>query len=370
MTKSIDAQGYLLVERTTPSCPDPVPNINDESGSFSGSGFANTGENLVLKDSGGTTIQTLDFSSGWPAGDATTKQTMQWDGSRWVTALATPKAPSQTSGGGDTQPPPEPTPGMAWSAPKILPHIDLTIPKTIYSTVVSEYSQKTFLEYGEAYYGIFLWNMGDGTVYRNNTPSVITHAYKYPGTYTIVYAYYKTPYDIKPVLVESEEHLVISPTISLRTISDKGFEFSNSGDVPVDISGWIISLIDTTVELPPQTIVAPKKTVLMPFSVFGLKTSYEKGILQTPQWVAIADAEAPKEILLSTKRVSTTKTYSSVNSEESSILSASTVDALPEAPKNKATKSQTKLMIFVVALVVVIGLFIVLERFISSRAQE
>ena len=53
LTKSVEADGYLLVERTTASSPDPVPSVNDEAGSFGGSGFSNTGESLALKDSQG-----------------------------------------------------------------------------------------------------------------------------------------------------------------------------------------------------------------------------------------------------------------------------------------------------------------------------
>ena len=31
MTTPITSQGYLLIERTTPSCPDPVPIVSDEA---------------------------------------------------------------------------------------------------------------------------------------------------------------------------------------------------------------------------------------------------------------------------------------------------------------------------------------------------
>lgn len=369
LTKSITSQGYLLVERITPSCPDPVPSINDEAGSFGGSGFSNTGENLLLKDAQGNTVQTLDFSSGWPAGDATTKQTMQWNGSSWVTATATPKAPALGGGGGDL--PPQSNTGTAWSAPKIVPHIELNIPKTIYATVASEYSQKTFLEYGEAYNGVFLWNMGDGTVYKSDRPSSVTHTYKYPGDYTITFAYYKTPYDSKPILFDSQEHLVISPTVSLRIVSGKGFELSNSGSTPVDLSGWVVVLPDTTVELPPFTIIAPKKIVLMPFGVFGLSASYKQGTLQTPQRVAIGSSTSSKEMVPSTKSniiygVDPIASASSL----SSLAEASVIGALPETEKKTKIKPQTKTFIFAGALLIVIALFLLLERFVGSQGEK
>ncbi len=369
LTKSVNSQGYLLVERTTPSCPDPVPNVNDEAGSFGGSGFSNTGENLLLKDAQGSIIQMLDFSSGWPAGDATTKQTMQWNGSGWVTATATPKAPA--SGGGEVDLPPQSNPSTAWSAPQVVPHIELNIPKTIYATVASEYSQKTFLEYGEAYNGVFLWNMGDGTVYKSDRPSNVNHTYKYPGDYTITFAYYRTPYDTKPILFESQERPVISPTVSLRIISGKGFEFSNSGSTTVDLSGWVVVLPDTTVELPPFTIIAPKKIVLMPFGVFGLSTSYKQGTLQTPQRVAVSSSSNSKEIIPLAKsnviyNVDPTASVSSL----SSLAEASVIGALPETEKKTKIKPQTKTVIFVGALLIVIALFLLLERFVGSQGEK
>lgn len=242
LTKSIPSKGYLLVERSTASSPDPVPGIEDESGTFGGSGFSNSGEDLVLKDEKGTTVQTLSFASGWPAGDANTKQTMQWDGTKWVTAAATPKAMVQGGGTGDGSPveTSKSGGGTAWSAPKIEPRIVFSIPQTIYTTISAEYTAKAFLEYGEAYNGVFLWNMGDGTTYKTVSPSPVKHIYKYPGKYTISFAYYRAAYEQKPFLSSSIERNVISPKIVFSILKNKGFRFINSDNTPVDISAWII----------------------------------------------------------------------------------------------------------------------------------
>lgn len=371
LTKSIPAQGYLLVERTTTTSPDPVPGINDESGSFGGSGFSNIGESLVLKDLQGTAIQTLDFSSGWPAGDAATKQTMQWDGTKWVTANATPKAPFQ---GVALSSPEAPSSGTAWSAPKIVPHIEITLPKTVYATVASEYSQKTFLDYGEVYNGVFLWNMGDGTLYRNNTPTQVAHTYKYPGTYTLTFAYYRTPYDTKPLLFQSQEQVVISPTITLNTIPDKGFEFVNTGTTSIDLSNWVLVLPNNIIELPAFTIIAPKKKVLMPFSAFGIEGSYSQATLQTPQRVVVGKDKTRASLVSNPEKVSSTKDQE-VPSEvfyKSSNLEASSINALPSTPEDSKTKTKTgtKSIIFAVVLVIVISLFVILERFIRLRQEE
>ena len=77
---TINAFGYFLIERVTPSSPDAIIDIAaDVSGSFGGSGLVNypAGEYLVLQDSTGDTIDSVDASGGWPAGDNSTKSSME-----------------------------------------------------------------------------------------------------------------------------------------------------------------------------------------------------------------------------------------------------------------------------------------------------
>ena len=66
-TSTIPSKGYFLIERTDDST---VNNVSaDWFGSF-GSGLHNSGENLKLYDNLGNLIDSADFSSGWPAGQA------------------------------------------------------------------------------------------------------------------------------------------------------------------------------------------------------------------------------------------------------------------------------------------------------------
>ncbi len=370
LTKPISSKGYLLVERITTSSPDPVPGINDESGPFGGSGFANTGENVVLKDAQGATIQSFDFSGGWPAGDSTTKQTMQWDGVKWVTAPATPKAGLPGGGSGDDTPsstPALPAGGTAWSMPKITPHIELLVPKSVYSTVSFEYNATTFLDYDKAYTGIFLWNMGDGTTYKNTVATPISHTYQYPGTYTASFAYYKNPYDTKPFLSESTEIDVHTPTVSLSVIPNKGFQFTNTDSIAVDISGWVVVLSDRTISLAPLTIIAPKKTVLMPFEAFGIPNTYTTATLQTPDRIVVGinTKGVVQRKIVPTSYTSSAPLISAQNPTVSSSLLASAMGT--EDTNEVQKKPQAKVWIFAVVLVVVIGLFVFLEKIIASR---
>jgi hypothetical protein len=369
-SKSIESKGYLVVERTTSTSGDPVPSVDDEKGSFGGSGFSNTGENLVLKDSSGSIIQSLNFLSGWPAGSSESKETMQWDGTSWVTANPTPKnglslstpTPSENTNTGVSE----------WIPKKIEPRIDLFIPKIIYTKVSTEYNADTFLEYDKAYQGVFLWNMGDGTTYKNTNPTPIKHTYKYPGTYTISFAYYKYPYEKKPFLVNFSERTVIEPVISLRVINDKGFEFTNSSSNMVDISGWFILLdqvssgVNTTIEIPPVTFIAPNKSVIMPFSSFGISTNPSSAILQTPERNEVLE----KSFLVKTQKTTISQEKTIENPYKETFIDnkeAVFEKVVPVETSNINKQNHTKTIIFGVVLLIVISLFIFLNKFISSQ---
>ena len=197
------------------------------------------------------------------------------------------------------------------------------------------------------------------------------HTYKYPGTYTVTFAYYRPPYDTKPFLFQSQEQVVISPTISLNVVSNKGFEFVNSGTTSVDLSGWVIVLSDTIVELPPFTIIPSKKTVLMPFSAFGLeRKDYARATLQTPQRIAVGNTEATKSSVASSSgQILYAKATSSEASLDSSIFAASAINALSNTSEEPKIKSRTKTIVFAAVLIIVIALFLMLERFIRLRQE-
>src|SRR3989344_8512705 len=94
VNKIIPANGYYLLERTDDSA---VPGITADL-IFTGA-LSNSGENLILKNKDGDEIDRVNASSGWPAGDNATKETMQKTGDgKWITAKATPKAKNQDSG--------------------------------------------------------------------------------------------------------------------------------------------------------------------------------------------------------------------------------------------------------------------------------
>jgi hypothetical protein len=356
-TKSISGGGY------------PVPGVNDEAGSFGGSGFANTGEDLVLKDAQGDTVEVLSFLSGWPAGDATTKHTMQWDGTTWVTALATPKkAFEKTSEPVEVVSSPSTS---APSAPRTTPQVELVVPKHLYTSVSAEYVAETTLEYGTAYQGVFLWNMGDGTTYRSLKPEPIVHTYLYPGTYTISFAYYRYAYDTKAFLSQSITRTVTDPGMLFSIREGKGLLFSNNATVPFDVSGWIVTFPDrSSITLPVFSIIAPKETVLMPFAKLGITSYYTSALLQTPEYLAISSGASttPPSRQASTFISGVQVGKASTPLASSSVAEAAAVDTFSEQGVS-TRKPNKKSILFGIALVLVVGLFVGIERFIVSKRE-
>lgn len=87
---TIEAGGYFLLERTD---DDTVLAIAADQ-IYTG-GLGNNGERLRLYDQNGALVDEVNGSDAWPAGDNTTKQTMQRAGTGWLTSVAvggTPRA--------------------------------------------------------------------------------------------------------------------------------------------------------------------------------------------------------------------------------------------------------------------------------------
>ena len=87
LSGSISGNGFYLLERTDDTT---IPTITADK-IYTGA-LSDSGEKLILEDNTGSVVQSLDFTAKWPAGNTTTNQTMQWNGSSWVTGDPTPKA--------------------------------------------------------------------------------------------------------------------------------------------------------------------------------------------------------------------------------------------------------------------------------------
>lgn len=286
LAKTISSNGYLIIERTTPSAPDPLPTINNEAGSFGGSGLSNAGEYLVLKNADGENVQSLDFSSGWPAGDAETKQTMQLVNGVWVTADGTPDSVNNGSpnvpdtntntsdGTENTQSSTvatstESTTNVLVASPsipkKITAHINVKTP--VFAGIATPITfSVTGLSDEPLTTGRFMWNMGDGT-FKNevNSAEPFEYSYEYPGQYVIVLDYYRNQY-VEPQTPDASARVVVTVVSSTIAISnvlpDGSVEISNTGGYEMDLSKWLLQSGDMSFAIHKNTIILPGKKII------------------------------------------------------------------------------------------------------------
>ncbi len=378
-SKTIPANGYLVLERTTPSTPDPLPAISDESGSFGGSGLANTGEHLVLKDTSGTIIDNLSFQSGWPAGDAETKQTMQKKEDAWITATPTPKSP--TAGAATDDEIDEPAgetipatttenkeqviwePSITFSSPK---QALVGVPVRIAATV----TQKT----GMTVVGNFFWNTGAGQVIEQRFLEPITVTYQYPGDYVITLAYARHANAPEPELVGQFSMTVTNPSFSIER-GDSGTIFvKNMSTSSLDLYQWQLLYAGNRYVFPKYSIVKPSNRLAVPATLFGTVSFTSMPTLINPSGTPIgmpdSSATDTSGHTAQAARVVAVAKVEPVTAEKTLSSSGVFSPLLAAANTDTQTKSnqRTWLVIALGTLVVIsVFLFLLLERF---KARE
>lgn len=380
LSGSIPAQGYYVVERTTASQPDPLPGVNDQSGTFSNNGFNNeNGEYLVLKNSTGTVMDSLNALSGWPAGDSVTKETMQWSANAWITASATPKAlnathssPAVENDEGDdevndsgssipvTKKKEDRVRSLSQLYPKNDPHITVTVPGAIYQGVQYEYTGTVVLEHSNPTRGNFIWNMGDGTVMKTGTLNSVGHSYQYPGVYTVTLAYHFAPEYFKPLVQTSAVVTVAPPSITLSMLTPTTLAIKNTDETAIDMSLWRLYTSEGYAEFPSLTILAPKGNMAVPIERLGL-TALTTATLKTFQGNTIAVLGTTQQ---QTREIRTRTTLA----KPLSFIAYAQDEVGEEITLTEETPPQTRQhRVTVIAAVVIIGVLslLLLERFIA-----
>ena len=279
---SIPAGGFFLLERTDDGS---VPGVTADL-IYTGA-LSNSGETLVLKGAGGMVVHTIDASGGWPAGDNTTKDTMQWSGTGWVSASPPPRA----ANAGNVPPPPTPPPAAepapappppqasAGRAPTPSLGADAGPDVVAAAGTIVQFRGNAFGFDGEALdRARFLWNFGDGALAEGRS---LTHTYHFPGTYRA------------NLTVSSGSHAgsawrrvsVVSPLVSIVEVKpgpDGFVELSNAGTADVDLSG--LTLLDDRSAL----FRIPPGTLALAGGVLVLANATTK--LDPLSWLALRDA--------------------------------------------------------------------------------
>lgn len=271
LSGSVAGGGYVLIERTDDTT---IPTITADVVAPFGSGFSNSGEILVLKNSSGNAVDRIDASSGWPAGDNASKETMQkstLQAGGWVTAAATPKAvnagnsekdndgntPSSNTnnnqaGGGDAP----------YVPPEQRPHITADAGVDKQAAVGEEIPFRGLawgLENELLDTARYIWNFGDGVMQEGQNAG---HAYMFPGTYMvrlIVSSGKYSAFDDTRITVNKNKVFVseVLPGAS------GWIEFENEGKQPIHIGGWIVETTAHRFIIPANTTIAAESLAVL-----------------------------------------------------------------------------------------------------------
>jgi len=188
--------GYYLIERTDDST---VPEVPADLVVPFGSGLANSGEILILKDASGNEADRVDGSNNWTVGgNNTTKETLQRVGSaNWITAAPTPRAENANS-------PLSSEPSEADSDENIVVEsnqsgatTNQTPPKNTSSKLKADAGEDRIALAGAEveFLGIasgveggaennvqYFWNFGDGHTASGKN---VSHTFSFPGAYNV-----------------------------------------------------------------------------------------------------------------------------------------------------------------------------------------
>lgn len=278
LSGTIAGSGYFLLERTQDGVVAGVP----ADGIYTGA-LSNSGEVLVLRDANGSEVDRVSALEGWPAGDNTTKDTMQRVDGAWVTGAGTPKAQNKGSAavitttpnttttqdtknnsavGGGTTP---------YTAPEYVPKFGATIQGP---NNVSTYARSTFIasavgHSGEALGGErvrYFWNFGDGTTKDGMR---VEKAYQFAGTYTIRLTVISGDEQIATEhAVRVSDHAVALSEVSAGDSS--WIEVVNNAQSPAEVSGWVITSGDAHFQFPDGSILGAGSGVVLAQEVLGM----------------------------------------------------------------------------------------------------
>lgn len=383
-TKQIPGKTYFVLERTTPSIPDPLPDIDDESGSFGGSGLANAGEYLVLKNSQNQIVTELNASGGWPAGNASEKQTMQRSNGTWITALATPKAgPHTGTVEGNSETPSsssQQTSSSGSSSQQKLEikrstasFIQIKFPEQVFLGQETAFDFSIFKDGYEWLAGYFYITMGDGTVYEFTKKTSLNHTYLHPGKYSVTVSFGENPLH-EPLLIETVTVSVVDPSLVFSYENEfSGIILTYRGEGVIDIGGWkIVSEAGEYVFPRLSRMLSNTSTRIASTSVFS-PTPHSPLSLVTKEGVTVASYKNAK-----TNNITDTRKVTQYNGTSTAVLSSPKQQQTdfskkedfiqPEERQQKNTKGFP--IVFLVLLVVLISLFVYIERTTILKQEE
>lgn len=269
-TATIPSRDFLLLERVTNTCADPVPAV---SGWYLTLGnLPNRGATLTLRRADDTMADRVVGGEEWQniGGDNDTKATAQRTSEGWVTAAPTPGAANQsdasatnstntdetdtdTTSNTDTSRLYEssttnPAPSLEAGDSELA--LAITGPSTSYvGQPVTLAVTPSGTGAGVANSLHYQWNWGDRYTTTKHEP---THTYDFPGTYVVTVRGTYADYEA----VARHEITVLPVRLTLGRDAEQNIQVHNDAPYEIDLSGYTVAGT--------QSITFPERTILLP----------------------------------------------------------------------------------------------------------
>lgn len=265
--------GFFLLERTDDTT---LPNIGADV-IYVGA-LGNGGEKLVLKDSNGNIIDTVDGLDNWKIngsstsmGSNETKETAQKIGNNWITATATPRLANNS---GSEQEEPSVTPPVLSSlgAPLV---VQAKAPEDIVVMAREEITLDASLSSDAVE---FKWYLGDGSFKEGK---IIKHTYNFPGQYLVTLEASnsgQTSIDQLNIFVFDGRVLINEIFIPATTTVNSWVELYNPTETPIDLDGWVLEVSNKDFIFPSYTLILTNSFLVLSEKVTKLRPSKDSTI--------------------------------------------------------------------------------------------
>ncbi len=124
-----------------------------------------------------------------------------------------------------------------------------------------------------AYYGRYVWNFGDGSTFFESGPAEkLSHIYAYPGDYAVFLDYYNSIFSPAPDYSQRIAVKAVPVQISIKPAGgakDFAVEIANASAYETDISGWRLAADGQTFAFPPNSVILPKKSLIISGRITG-----------------------------------------------------------------------------------------------------
>lgn len=356
---TIPAGGFYVIKRSASTVTPSNLSI-----SFNG-GLIDSGEKLILVDDSGTQKEVLDFSDGWPDPVMTSGDTMQWNGSSWITAEPTPGKANQTIPNSNSEEEnvssdeeeeiSEPEKKVTQKLQKS--KVQIISPKIAHVGVPFQMEGSGTGTLGEKLTrGVFYWNFDDGDF--REVKAVIkdkfTHTYFYPGEYNVTLLYYPDVFTDTPDATTEITIKVLEPKILISRVgevNDFFIEIANETGHEANLSNWVLLSDYKIFTLPKNTTLSSNKKMIISPKVSHFSIEDKSSLkLMTPEREVVFEyvSSAVPQAKVAVKKSSSVATKEEKSSVSARDLTATTILGQPKKDSDLASPSSS--FVFIIFL--------------------